>query len=145
MENPFNLEGYAMAVQGSGLGKGPDPVMKDQTSFNARSGAAKHPQTEFKTKWGMKDQTGSGDGLTGAKSGKGPDASSSNPLDPESPAERGKVLRRQPSPLKSSWDMKDANGKGVDNTIGPKVIGEAILGGAHLPAGVAKDGPLPKR
>lgn len=143
-----------MAVQGNGLGRGPDPAMKDQTSFDARSGAAKRPQTSFKPSWGMKadgddapgeDDSAEDNALTGAKSGKGPDASSPNPTNLLSPAERGKSLRKQPNPLKSSWGMKDADGKGVDPDIGGKVIGEAIMGGAHLPGSLAKPGPLPKR
>lgn len=133
-----------MAVSGSGLGKGPDPAMKDQTSYNARSGAAKHPQTSFDTKWGMKDQTGM-NGVGPGNPGRGPDASSPNPVDLLSPGERGKTLRKQPNPLKSSWGMKDADGKGVDADIGGRVIGEAIVGGAHLPGSLAKPGPLPKR
>ena len=36
-----------MAVKGSGLGAGPDPKMVDQTSYDARKGAAKKPLTSF--------------------------------------------------------------------------------------------------
>lgn len=133
-----------MAQQGSGVSdEGLDTDdMQDQTSFNARHGAPKTPQTSFEAKWGMRD--GDGDAmrsddaadqkLTGLPSapGTGPDASSPDPSDPESAAERGKVLRKQPQPgqMKSAWGMVDANGKGVDNSIGGRVLGEAILSGA---------------
>lgn len=131
-----------MAVQGSGLGKGPDgSVMKDQTSFNARSGAAKHPQTSFPTKWGMKDQTGM-NGAGPGNPGKGPDASSGNPSDPESAGERGKKVD---SNFKASWGMRDADGKGVDQALGGRVMAEAVIGGSHLPSGLAKEGPSPRR
>jgi hypothetical protein len=142
-----------MAVKGSGL-KGPDPAMVEQTHFDARSGHTKHPQTEFPIKWGMKDQTTMSRVGPGMSPGGepnptyhfGPDAASANPSDPETPAERGKTLRRQPSELKASWGMVDADGKGVDNSVGGKVLGEAILSGStQLPASVStKSGPSPK-
>ena len=71
-----------MAVQGSGLGKGPDPAMKDQTSYNARSGAAKKPQTDFPVHPGMTDQQKAMAGVSPASPGSGPDASGPSPLDP---------------------------------------------------------------
>lgn len=118
-----------MAVQGSGLGKGPDGgAFKDQTSTNvARDGAAKRPQTSFDTKWGMKDMTSFSAGPK--MPGTGPDASSPNPLDPQ-PKDKDAQ-----SSFNASWNMKDANGQGVDKNIGGRVIGEAILSGsAKLPA-----------
>ena len=121
----------------------------DQTHYDARGGGVpKHPQTSFAVRDGMKDQNAPS-GVTSAISpihpGVGPDASMADVLDPYTPAQRGRVLRRQPGAregnpggpgtLKSSWDMKDANGKGVDPNIGGKVLGEAILSGASkLPA-----------
>lgn len=119
------------------------PGMADQTKFDARSGAAKRPQTSFPTKWGMSDQTKMS-GLVGGASnlGTGPDASSPNPLDAEP---RVRNLKRQPQVLTAKWGMTDANGKGVDNTIGGKVLGEAILSGASkLPSGLSADGSAPK-
>lgn len=122
-----------MAQQGSGLGKGPDPAMEDQTSYSgARDGAAKRTQKQFDTKWGMKDQTKLS-GIGPDDPGKGPVAGgASSILDPETPAERGKVPRRTPAPgeMKTPWGQVDANGKGLDTSIGGKVIGEAILSGA---------------
>lgn len=118
-----------MAVQGSGLGKGPDSgAFKDQTSYNARNGAAKRTQNSFPVHPGMADQTRALAGVSPGNPGSGPDASGPNPLDP---TVKGK---RVDSSLAASWGMKDANGKGVDNNIGGKVIGEAILSGsASLP------------
>lgn len=115
-----------MAQQGSGLGKGPDPDMKDQTSFNARNGAAKKTQKAFDVHPGMTDNQRAQVGVSPANPGTGPDASSPNPL-ANAPSK---------GPVKASWDMKDANGKGVDSNIGGKVLGEAILSGAaKIPAG----------
>lgn len=131
-----------MANQGSGLGKGPDPAMKDRTSYDARSGAAKRPQTDFPTKWGMQDQTGM-NGAGPGKPGSGPDASSPKPFDLLSARERGKSV--EPKSYAASWGMRDADGKGVDPAIGGKVMAEAVVGGAHLPGSVAKPGPAPKR
>lgn len=138
-----------MAVKGSGLGKGPDPAMVDQAHYDARSGAAKRAQTSFPIHPGMTDRI-KGPQAGPSSPGSGPDASSSNPLDPETAAQRGKRLRRQPGAmlpgggswepgtLKSSWGMTDANGKGVDNSIGGKVLSEAILSGSTtLPASVS--------
>lgn len=150
-----------MAVQGSGTvarANNPDPAMVDQQKYDARSGAPKRTQTTSPIKWGMKDQTQYsrvGPGM--APSGEpnpayhfGPDASSANPSDPETPAERGKTLRRQPGTiingdgtyqpgnLTSSWGMKDANGRGVDNAVGKAVLDEAILSGGKLPATTAE-------
>jgi hypothetical protein len=126
-----------MAQQGSGLGKGPDDgAFTNRTSFDARSGSAKRIQTEFAQKWGMKDADGSDeskeDALNASPSnpGTGPLADSPRPLDLLTPEQRGKTLRRQPSPLQSKWGMVDANGKGVDGALGGKVLGEAILSGA---------------
>jgi hypothetical protein len=138
-----------MAVQGSGLGKGPDEgEFKDQTKFDARSGAAKTPQKEFPTKWGMKDQQHFGDAAP-AHPGTGPLAGgTSGILDPETPAERGKVLKRQPAPgeMKTAWGQVDANGKGLDQTLSGKVLGEAILSGAaKLPDSEAYGNAQPVR
>jgi hypothetical protein len=149
------LEDSAMAVQNSGLGAGPDTgEFKDQTSFDARKGAPKKAQTDFAVKDGMKDQNAPS-GVTSSVSpihpGVGPDASAADVMDPETPAERGKKLRKQPgalipgpggsgsqfSPdtLRPSWGMKGGMGQTVDPDIGGKVLGEAILSGStKLPA-----------
>lgn len=136
-----------MAQQGSGLGKGPDgDSMQDQTSYNARSGAAKHVQTNFPVHPGMTDQQRAMAGISPADAGSGPDASSPNPMDSQSVSQRGKSLRKQPSPLQSSWGMKDANGKGVDENLGGRVLGEAILSGsAHIPSSPAFTNTSPRR
>lgn len=125
-----------MAVQNAGLGKGPDPAMSDQTKFNARDGAAKNVQTKFGIHPGMTDQQRAMVGVGPSNPGTGPLADSPNPADPETPAQRGKNLRRQPGDgqLQAKWGMTDANGKGVDNAIGKQVLNEAVLGGAKLPA-----------
>lgn len=114
-----------MANQGSGLGKGPDgDVMQDQTSFNARNGAAKKPQTSFEIHPGMTDNQRAMAGVSPTDPGSGPDAVASNPLS-------GVPVRGEDSPPpKASWDMKGADGKGLDNSIGGRVLGEAILSGA---------------
>ena len=120
----------------------------DQTKFDARNGAPKHPQTSFAVKEGMKDQNAPS-GVTSAISpihpGAGPDASAADVLDPETPAQRGKTLRRQPGEgqLMAKWDMKGGDGQGVDNNMAGKVLGEAILSGASkLPAATsAQSGP----
>ena len=144
-----------MAVKGSGIGAGPDPKMVDQTSYDARKGAPKKAQTDFPTKWGMRDQNAPS-GVTSAIApihpGVGPDASSKDVMDPETPAERGRTLRRQPGgagaqtsngawvpgKLQSAWGMKGGDGQGVDNDMSGKVLGEAILSGStKLPAAVA--------
>lgn len=135
-----------MAVKGSGTGTaGPDNgALVDQTHYDARKGAAKKPLTSFETKWGMKDQN-SPSGVTSVIApihpGVGPDASAADVMDPETPAQRGKVNRRQvsaqtsngdwvPGKLASSWGMKGGNGQGVDNDMSGKVLGEAILSGS---------------
>jgi hypothetical protein len=127
-----------MAEQNSGLGKGPDGPRVDQTTGNmARDGgAAKHPQTTFKDTWGMKDQTALS-GVGPGNPGSGPDASSPNPLDPEPQA---KLLRRQPQVLKANPGTPiDGDGDGLDQDIGGKVIGEAILSGSTtLPASTSE-------
>ena len=110
----------------------------DQTKFDARSGAPKHPQTSFPVKDGMKDQNAPS-GVTSAIApihpAVGPDASAADVMDPETPAQRGKVLRRQPAVLESKWGAKGGDGQGVDNNLAGKVLGEAILSGASkLPA-----------
>ena len=143
-----------MAVKGSGTGTaGPDKgAFTEQTHYDARKGAAKKPQTDFPVKGGMKDQNAPS-GVTSAIApihpGVGPDASAADVMDPETPAQRGKVLRRQPGgvgalttngtyvpgKLNSSWGMKGGNGQGVDNDMSGKVLGEAILSGStRLPA-----------
>lgn len=124
-----------MAQQGSGtkaMGATIDPAMVDQTHYNARSGAAKRAQTSFETKWGMKDMNKASGVTAGVDPNKGawanpPDASSPNPLDPEP---KGKLLRRMSETIKSAWGMVDGMGNGVDQNIGGKVIGEAILSGS---------------
>lgn len=115
-----------MAQQGSGLGKGPDEgAFSDQTTYNARNGAEKRTQKSFEIHPGMTDNQRAMVGLSPADPGTGPDASSPNPL-ANSPRSSG--------PVPASWDMKDANGKGPDHSIGGKVLGEAILSGsAKLP------------
>lgn len=118
-----------MAQQGSGLGKGPDGDQSDeddQVNYNARSGAAKHVQTNFPIHPGMTDQQRAMAGTSPANPGTGPDASSPNPM--------GNPIAER-KPLAASWGMKDANGKGVDSNLGGRVLGEAILSGsAHLPS-----------
>ena len=116
--------------------------MSDQTSYDARSGAGKRPQTSFPDKWGMKDMT-TMSGLVGGASnlGTGPDASSPNPLEGEA---KVKNLKRQPQTLKASWGMTDADGKGVDNSMVGKVFGEAIMSGStKLPTAVKTDSGRP--
>ena len=116
-----------MAVKGSGVvAKTIDPKMEDRITsspVDPRSGKAKHTQTSFPIKSGMKDQTEASklQGISPGSPGFGPDASSPNPLDPEP---KDKNLRRQ-GPYKASWGMKDANGQGVDGTIGQKILDEA--------------------
>ena len=131
-----------MAVQGSGLGAGPDPKMVDQQSYDARKGAPKHAQTSFPVKDGMKDQNAPS-GVTSAIApihpGAGPDASAADVMDPETPAQRGKTLRRQPAVLEAKWGAKGGDGQGVDNNLAGKVLGEAILSGAtKLPAATSE-------
>lgn len=107
----------------------------DQTHYDARGGGVpKHPQTSFPVKEGMKDQNAPS-GVTSAVGpihpGVGPDASAADVMDPETPAQRGKTLRRQPGPnMKSSWGMKGGDGQDVDPSMSGKVLGEAILSGA---------------
>lgn len=154
-----------MAVKGSGTvarKDNPDPPMVDQTNYDARKGAPKKPLTSFETKWGMKDQNAPS-GVTSAISpihpGVGPDASAADVLDPETPAQRGKILRRQPGgpgalttngtyvpgKLKSSWGMKGGDGQDVDPDASGKVLGAAILSGStKLPASTSEgSGPAP--
>lgn len=132
-----------MAVSGSGLGAGPDTgEFTDQTKYDARSGAAKKPQTSFPVKDGMKDQNAPS-GVTSAigpvHPGVGPDASSKDVLDPETPAERGKVLRKQPDTMTAKWGMRGGMGQGLDPNIGGKVLGEAILSGASKLPGTTSE------
>jgi hypothetical protein len=130
-----------MAVKGSGLGKGPDDgAFVDQTHYDARGGAAKKPQTTFPVTQGMKDQNAPS-GVTSAIApihpGVGPDASAKDVLDPQTPAERGKVLKRQGSG-QPSWGMKGDPLRGsLDSDLSGKVLGEAKLSGStKLPATV---------
>lgn len=112
-----------MAVQQNG-NVGPARNMKDLGSSTLpRSGAAKRPQTSFATTKGMTNQT-SMSGIAPGTSGTGPDASSPNPADPE-PSNR--VLRKQPDVLQSKWGMTDADGKGIDNSLGDRVLSEGKL------------------
>lgn len=161
-----------MAVQGSGLGKGPDDgAFTEQTKFDARGGSAKRAQTSFPDKWGMKDQTklsgiapsesigpnNASGALTGA-----PDASSPNPLDPEP---RVKNLKKQSQVLQPSWQMKGAapdmspsqkTGKDVhgmppgtplgSSPTAGKVLDEAVLSGSSkLPSGESYNSAGPVR
>lgn len=136
-----------MAVKGSGtspMKDNPDPPMVEQTHYDARSGAPKKAQTAFPVKWTMRDMNKESGVTAGLAPGEtGPDASSPNPLDPETPAQRGKTLKRQPSPLKPSWGMRGGMGQTVDPDIAGKVLGEAILSGAtKLPSVTsAQSGP----
>lgn len=121
-----------MAVKGSGVvAKTIDPPMKDQTSGGSadpRSGKAKRTQTSFPVKQGMTDMVKGAMTFAGPKNpGIGPDASSANPLDPEP---KDKNLRRQPKVLEAKWGMKDANGQGVNGTIGQQILDEASRLGA---------------
>ncbi len=115
-----------MAVKGSGVvAKTIDPPMQDHTTnspIDPRSGKGKRTQTSFPTKEGMKNLTQVLSGVGPKNPGVGPDADPANPLSPEP---KDKNLRRQPRVVKSSWDMKDANGQGVDGTIGQKILDEA--------------------
>jgi len=139
-----------MAVQGSGLGDGPDPKMVGQQgNYDARKGAPKKPQTSFPVKDTMKDQNAPS-GVTSAISpihpGVGPDASAKDVLDPESPAQRGKVLKRQSGVLQASWGMKGDPERGsLNSDLSGKVLGEAILSGStKLPSAVkSASGPGP--
>lgn len=116
----------------------------EQTHYDARGGGQpKHPQTTFPIKEGMKDQNAPS-GVTSAISpihpGVGPDASAKDVLDPQTPAERGKVLRKQPAgPVKASWGMGGDPLRGhLDPDLSGKVLGEAILSGStKLPAATA--------
>jgi hypothetical protein len=166
----FFLEGMNMAVKGQTypvrrfagtepLANNPDPPMVEQTHFDARSGAPKKALASFDTKWGMRDMNAPS-GVTSAigpvHPGVGPDASAADVLDPESPAQRGKALKRQPGALipgeggngatfmpgtlKPSWGLKGGMGQTVDNNIGGQVLGEAILSGStKLPAATSEN------
>lgn len=120
-----------MAVKGSGVvAKTIDPPMHDRISGGSpdpRSGKAKHVQTSFPIKTGMKNMTTVLSGVSPKNPGVGPDADPANPLSPEP---KDKNLRRQPGTLKSSWGMKDANGQGVDGTAGQQILDEASRLGA---------------
>jgi hypothetical protein len=131
-----------MAVQGSGLGAGPDPKMVNSQNYDARNGAAKKPQTDFAVKGGMKDQNAPS-GVTSAVGpvhpGKGPDASMKDVMDPYSAADKGKTLRRQPTVLAASWGMKSDPERGsLDSNLSGKVLGEAILSGSTKLPGAVK-------
>lgn len=91
------------------------PGMKDQTDSNiARSGAAKHPQTSFPVKAGMKNQQTfqAGRGIAGT----GPDASSPNPLAKE-------AISKGFPPAPTKWGMKGQ----VNHALGAAVLDEAAL------------------
>jgi hypothetical protein len=166
----FYLEDTNMAVQNSGTkprADNPDPAMVEQQHYDARSGKPKNTQTDFPVKPGMKDQTVMsrvGPGMSGSPEPNpayhfGPDASSANPSDPETPAQRGKVLKRQPGALipsadgqgsqytpgtlKPTWGMKGTGPRGIQDS--GEVLGDAILSGStKLPASVsAASGPAP--
>ena len=89
------------------------PGMSDQTNSNiARDGAAKHPQTSFPIKEGMKDQTTITSGPSSP--GIGPDASSPNPLDPSPKLKKfGEVATK--------WGMKGEHSP----ELGRRVLAEA--------------------
>ena len=144
-----------MAVKGSGIGSGPDPKMVDQTHYDARKGAAKKPHTTFADSVGHEGSEqappASQRAVAPIHPGVGPDARAADVMDPETPAERGRTLRRQPGgagaqtsngswvpgKLQSAWGMKGGDGQGVDNDMSGKVLGEAILSGStKLPAAV---------
>lgn len=122
-----------MAVKGSGVvAKTIDPPMQDRVTHSPvdpRSGKGKRTQTKFPVKEGMTNMVaGSVSSFAGPKNpGVGPDASSGNPLSPEP---KDKDLRRQPKVLQAKWGMKDANGQGVDGTIGQAILDEASRLGA---------------
>lgn len=120
-----------MAVQGSGLGSNPDTAaMKDPTSFDARSGAAKKPQTSFEQKWGMKDRIGNSTVAGPANPGTGPLADQPNPQDGGIRKDIATSLSANPG------TPKDGHGRGLDAGLGGRVLGEAILSGAStLPSG----------
>jgi hypothetical protein len=127
-----------MAQQGSGTkprSDNPDPAMVGQTHYDARSGAAKKAQISFPLAHGMKDQNAPS-GVTSAIApihpGVGPDASMADVMDPETPAQRGKVLKRQAPELQAKWGMKGGDGQGVSSDLGGKVLGEAILSGSTV-------------
>lgn len=131
-----------MAVQGSGLGGNPDTAaMKDPTGFNARSGAAKSPQTSFPTKWGMKDRIGSQKEDAGPSNpGTGPAAVEPNPLDGGIRKDIQGALDVNPG------TPKDGHGRGLDSGSGGRVLGEAILSGAStLPSGESYGDAKPVR
>lgn len=99
------------------------PGMSDKTNSNiARSGAAKHPQKSFPIAKGMKDQVKALSGISPANPGVGPDAAPANPLSPEPGM---KNLHRQPGEVKSSWGMRDADGKSVNGVLGKAVLAQA--------------------
>ena len=131
-----------MAVQNSGMGAGPDSAMVDQTHYDARKGAPKRTQSSIAVKDSMKDMNAPS-GVTSAigpiHPGVGPDASAADVMDPESPAQRGKTLRRQPAVLVASWGMKGDPLRGsLNKDLAGKVLGEAILSGStKLPAAVS--------
>lgn len=137
-----------MAVQGSGLGAGPDPAMVDLTHYDARKGAPKNTQKSFPVKDSMKDQNAPS-GVTSAISpihpGVGPDASAADVMDPESGAERGKSLKRQSGVLQSAWGIAGDPQRGSLNpNLAGKVLGQAILSGStKLPAANSATGPAP--
>lgn len=132
-----------MAVQGTGLGKGSSvSSMRDPTSFDARSGAAKKPQTSYETKWGMKDRDGSdatNEDAGPSNPGTGPAAVEPNPLD-------GGIRKDIPTTLEPKWGMKDGHGRSLDSGSGGRVLGEAILSGAStLPSGESYGDAKPVR
>jgi hypothetical protein len=120
-----------MAVQGSGtkpMGTTIDPAMKDQTSFDARKGAPKRTQTNFPIHPTMVDQQKFSGASPGA-SGKGPDASSPDVMDPE----LRRTLKRQPQILKTPWDLYDnlgPNRSSLDANAAGRVLGDAVLSGS---------------
>lgn len=131
-----------MAVQGSGLGAGPDKgAFKDQQSYDARSGAAKKTQTSFPTHKAMADQQNYRN-VGPSNPGQGPDAGGPEPMDGGIPGpNRGKTLRRTPTAglERTPWGQRGAapdmspsysSGKQLDSSLAGRVLGEAILSGA---------------
>lgn len=100
--------------------------MTEQTSGNiARDGGtAKHPQTSFPIRDGMKDMTEYSVSVSPVNPGSGPDASSPNPLDPEP---RAKLLKSQGGDLQAAWGQTDGDGDGLDLGLGAQVMDEAQL------------------
>ena len=91
------------------------PGMSDQTSGNiARDGAAKRPQTNFPTTYGMKNMTETLSGVSPANPGVGPDADPANPLSP-------RPRQKHEETVETKWGMKGQH----DAALGRAVLAEA--------------------